>query len=521
MYKVILIDDEKIILEGLQKIVDWENFNCYICATANTAEDGIEKIIEHSPDIIFTDIKMKSMSGLEMLEEVSEYTASSKIVIMTAHRNFEYAHKSIELGVSSFLLKPTTLDDINKVLNKVTSELDRLSIIKHNMQTADKSSDLYTPLLIEKFLSDVLASTAPNCDSISSDNYNFQLKYFIIATISIGDFSDEIKQSIMQNIKGLLSNIFPKLFDTYLFCPVVSNEMTILISAKTQFVISDIYSSLLSLQKSLCTVTQNEISIGCSSIGNSIKELKIKYQESRRALEHRRYIGDGTLIFFADLASDTVIEQYYNKIQQDLFDYILSGDIVGLDNFIPNLRTALQSGNDINHLRLFCYDTLKKLYASYQITHADIIFHEKISSLHNMIFSCDNSSELIDLIEHFSYDMANKINTYTNYGIKYKLKNAITYIEENYEKSITRNDISQVINVTPNYVSSLFKKGTNMTLIEYITKLRIEKAKELLSLNKYKHYEIANMVGFNDNYYFSKTFKKYTGLSPLEYQKKK
>lgn len=521
MYKVILIDDEKMILDGLQKIVDWSYYNCQVCATATTAEDAIEKIIELSPDIIFTDIKMKSMSGLEMLEEISEYIASSKIVIMTAHRNFEYAHKAIELRVSSFLLKPTTIEDINNVLEKITSELNQLDAIKQNITAPSNSPDIYTSLLIEKSLSDILTFNTPDWKIIDSicKSCSFNPSSFVMSTISIKDFSNILSQEFLQNVHELFKNIFPDLFEAYIIYPPGIDELNILITSNSSFALSDIYSCLIAFQKALGDAISGDISIGCSSICTSIKELKTKYHESRNALAHRSYIGDTAIIFFDDISSLTVIEQYYNEIQQELFDYILSGDTEGLKKFMPKFESRLQFGNDINYMRHFSYDTLKKLYTSYQITHTDVIFDEKSSSLYNMIFSCITPSELLDLVKLFSYDMSEKINSYTNDVIKYKLKNAIRYIEENYMKQITRDDIAYVINVTPNYVSSLFKKGTNMTLIEYITKVRITKAKELLSMNKYKHYEISYMVGFNDNYYFSKTFKKYTGVSPLDYQR--
>ena len=101
--RVLLVDDENIILEGLSRMIDWGGFGCEICAKAHSVEEGIEFIKTLHPDIIFTDIMMKHMTGLEMLDQVYEYIKNAYVVIITGYRDFEYAQKAISLGVSDFV----------------------------------------------------------------------------------------------------------------------------------------------------------------------------------------------------------------------------------------------------------------------------------------------------------------------------------------------------------------------------------------------------------------------------------
>ena len=131
MYKVIIIDDENIILHGLKTIINWSDYGCEVCATAKNAKEGLEKIIANKPDIILTDIKMKNSNGLDMIEQALEHVPDAKIIVMTGYRTFEYAYHAISLGVFAFLLKPTNPDDIKTTIQKAVQELDE-QILKRN-----------------------------------------------------------------------------------------------------------------------------------------------------------------------------------------------------------------------------------------------------------------------------------------------------------------------------------------------------------------------------------------------------
>lgn len=123
MYKVIIIDDESIIVEGLQKVVDWQRFGCEVVACASDAKSGAIAIREHSPDILFTDIKMPNMDGLTMLTGLRGEYPCMQITVLTGYRDFEYAKRAITLGVTRFLLKPSKMSKIEEALCAMTERL--------------------------------------------------------------------------------------------------------------------------------------------------------------------------------------------------------------------------------------------------------------------------------------------------------------------------------------------------------------------------------------------------------------
>ena len=127
MYRVVLIDDENIIVEGLRRVVKWADYGCEVVGTANDAAEGAEKIRTLHPDILFTDIRMPGQDGLVMLAGLRSEFPDMQVTVMTGYRDFAYAQEAIRLGVTRFLLKPTKMDEIKEALQTMVARLDKLS----------------------------------------------------------------------------------------------------------------------------------------------------------------------------------------------------------------------------------------------------------------------------------------------------------------------------------------------------------------------------------------------------------
>ncbi len=138
MFKVVLIDDEAIIVEGLKKVVDWKHFGCEVVATAYSAAGGTKAIREHAPDILFTDIKMPDTDALTMLVGLKSEFPNMQVTVLTGYRNFEYAQESIRLGVTRLLLKPSRMEEIHEALMTMIGNLGKISIGGPEQETKDE-----------------------------------------------------------------------------------------------------------------------------------------------------------------------------------------------------------------------------------------------------------------------------------------------------------------------------------------------------------------------------------------------
>ena len=125
MYRVVLIDDEKLIVEGLRKVIKWENYRCQVVATASDAVSGAAAIRQHRPHIVLTDIRMPGDDGLTMLAGLRSEYPDMQVIVLTGYRDFQYAQEAIRLGVARFLLKPSKMGEINEALQAVTERLDK------------------------------------------------------------------------------------------------------------------------------------------------------------------------------------------------------------------------------------------------------------------------------------------------------------------------------------------------------------------------------------------------------------
>lgn len=129
MYKVAIIDDEPLIVEGLSKTMAWEKWNCQVAGTANDGKEGMELIREKRPDVVITDINMPKMDGLRMIAGLKSEFPDMQLIILTGYREFEYARQAIELGVSRFLLKPSKMNELEEAVDAVTKRLDQMQIV--------------------------------------------------------------------------------------------------------------------------------------------------------------------------------------------------------------------------------------------------------------------------------------------------------------------------------------------------------------------------------------------------------
>jgi two-component system response regulator YesN len=126
MYKVLIVDDEPVIVEGLRKIVDWEKYNCVVVGTASSGKEGLEMTEKYQPDILFTDIRMPGMDGLTMIAALRSEHRNMQIVILTGYRDFEYARSALNLGVFRYLVKPSKMKELDEAMESLTERLDKL-----------------------------------------------------------------------------------------------------------------------------------------------------------------------------------------------------------------------------------------------------------------------------------------------------------------------------------------------------------------------------------------------------------
>lgn len=344
---------------------------------------------------------------------------------------------------------------------------------------------------------------------------------FVVAVL---DVSENILQTRKAEIDEILARIVKDDYDVNYLCATMDCEISVVLSSANEdlFERDRLYPRLEEIRKNFEQILSKDVCMGVSTVGVSINERKIKYLECKRALEHKLYIDDASTIFFEDIQSpygawartDIIDNPVYKKLE----NCILEGKERDFDEALAEFEKLLESIADTEKLKDAATRVMCRIFDLYKTVNENIDNIKARKSTEYLLVKCSERREIIELVSEISRSAAEKFYNYNNTLFGVTLKKTLAYVSQNFEKLLTRDDIAKAVGVTPNYVSVLFRKGFDMTFVEYITNLRINEAKKLLENTDKKIYQIAEAVGFEDAYYFSKNFKKVMGMSPKEYR---
>jgi two-component system, response regulator YesN len=536
MFKVLIIDDESIIRKGIKNIINWKQLGCEVCADACDGIEGLELIKKYLPEIIITDIRMPGLDGISMIKQVKGIVPNSKIIILTGYRDFDYVHDAIKYGAFDFLLKPTKIDELTSVLIKAVNEINDQKIRYMEVDRFKLLFEQSIPVLREKLLYDIIYGINTNEDEIVEKMklFNLEIKNFILVIME-NDYDE--KSTSTQYDKHLcqfgIVNSFEEIFaEKYEVISIMLNSsrvgFIIQKAEKSPIDILEVSEKCGYLQEVINNGFGFTVTIAVSSNGVSAMELTEKLKECLGSLEYKTYIGNNSIIQYSDLNSFFRYDDYstLDNYQKQLLECIKSGneDLVKITT--QNISTYVTTNNiNINYLKNFYYSTLSSIN-NIRISVLAIDIDKKheegrdIASLLQLIEKCDSAEELNSLLVDVSFRIALKVNSYNNRSLKLVLRKAIDYLHEHYNEQVTLNEVAENVYVSTFYISRMFKKELGKSFVDYLNDVRIEKAKELLKDVKYKTYEVAELVGISDPHYFSKLFKKYSGMTTSEYREK-
>ena len=534
MYKVLIIDDESIIRKGIKNIINWKQLDCEVCADASDGIEGIELIKKYLPEVIITDIRMPGMDGLSMIKQVKGIVPYSKIIILTGYRDFDYVQEAIKFGAFDFLLKPSKIEELTAVLTRAVNELNDQKIRHMEIDRFKVLFEQSIPILREKLLYDIIYGLNTNEYEITEKMklFNITIKNFVLVVME-NDYDEKSNSS--QYDKHLyqfgIVNSFEEIFaEKYEVLSIMLNSSRVgFIIQKPDRIpldIEEVSEKCSYLQEVINNGFGFTVTIAVSSAGVSAMELPEKLKECLGSLEYKSYMGTNSIIQYSDLNSFFRYEDYstLDKYQKQLLESIKSGNEGLVKVTTQNIARYVTTNKiNINYMNNFYYTTLSSIN-NIRISVSAIEVdkrHEEgrdIASLLKLIEKSESAEELNSLLEDVAVRIAEKVNNFNNKSIKLILRKAIDYIQEHYSEQVTLNEVAENIYVSTFYISRMFKKELGKSFVDYLNDVRIEKSKELLKDVKYKTYEVAEIVGISDPHYFSKLFKKYSGMTPSEYR---
>ncbi len=527
MYKIMLADDEGIVINSLRFIIEKNFHECCLVEHANTGRNVIELAEKFKPDIAFMDIQMPGINGIEAMKEIRKTNSSVIFIIMTAFDKFNYAKEAINLGVLEYLTKPVNHTVIVTTLEKAMSMIEEERKKRSNDLLIREKLEIVVPILESDFIYAVLSG-----DDLSTmkENYRNLLgmkeEYGMVMII---EFGDTLEDGLLTNPVGIsvkAQSFYPIIRDGLkeeFHCvagPIMVNKIVVFLPSEKQQLEYDDRISLIEKTRKLIRELGKRIDIqfkaGIGSV-TPFEQLNTSYKEALNAVHNRK----GRVAHISDLPLRLEYEEDYPiTTERLLFERIEKGDLEGTRTqancfFDWMIEHYPDCEMDIKLKVLeFILFAEQKAFLSGGMTY---FFRYRQDYLKNLM-QTDNYEKLrkwfIEKLTDACRNIAGKKEEQTC-GI---ISRAKLFIEENYCRDISLDDVSRIVDISPYYFSKLFKEETGENFIEYLTNIRMERARKLLQNRELSIKNICIDTGYSDPNYFSRIFKKQVGLTPTEYR---
>lgn len=541
MYKLLIVDDEAEVVEGLAELAEWENYGITDVYCAYNGKEAMDLIERYEPDIVLTDISMPYMNGLQLAEWIKQHYPLVKIIIISGYDDFYYARQAIVLSVEEYLLKPFSNSQCIEVVKKVIDDIDIERREYRNIQQLKVHYHITLPIIREKYLTSLITRKMSN-ETITqkSEKYGLNLsgQGYTVAVISIEHDEGmtpqrEIKSLVDSDdldlklfaVNNIASEVLKQAIGAEVF---VHQEEVIVIGInqelEQELFIEQVRQQLALLIKSIEKFLKIQATI---SIGRYIKqanELKDSYESAISGLDYRKILEYTRLICIDDIEKSTTKKLVFDEQQEQML--IRTIKLGQKDELIYVLNQLLddaitQEGNaSVNSqyvldivfaLQRFIKTLDDEVVKNLPHKASLIEYYHKLSSLDETkrwlnTLCCQVQEQIAALRFHTSMRL---------------IEQAYAYTAEHYsDTDLSVQKISQYFHLSAGYFSAVFKKATGMSYGNYLLKYRMELAQEWLRTTELKAFEIAEKLGFSDPNYFSLTFKKYTGMSAKEYRAK-
>lgn len=531
MLKLMIVDDEAVIRNGLRTIVEWEKMGIELVAECSNGRDALDRALVLQPDIVLTDIKMPIIDGIDFVTQLLEKRPEVRVIFLTGYSDYEYMQKAVKLSVEDYLLKPIRILELESLIRRVSKD-----IIEERQKKEQRSSVIRLlaknrPVLFGNCLNLFLVgkySYQVFLEEASQLGIHLYGPQYTIMVIDIDDYShiskrEENNYQLRFAVLNIAEEILTQIGEcSFGYLPLDSRMIGIV--NMENIGLEDVMEACRQLQFYVQRFLKFTVTIALASEISELELLPEAYYEVCNALTRKIYLGKNQILT-ANTDSQNISQKTILLKKQDELD----------------IREAFSMRNNLRVQKKL--DEVFSIYLSEEQYSARSIRQFGFTLLTLVLHILEDENITQDEVygmnawpgeELAGYETVNEIHMFMkniyfcalqalekhNVGGNSKLvREAMKYVQQNYANTIRVTDVAAVVYVSPNYFSKVFKQETGEAFTEWLNRFRVEKAKEMIKdqLDE-KVYEIAAKVGFTDYKYFSFIFKKYTGYTPVTYK---
>lgn len=506
MFKVLIVDDEPIVREGLKSIIEWEKCGFSVCGEGIDGNDGLEKILEMKPELVLMDIKMPGIYGIDLIKEARSKGFTGKIIILTGYSDFEYAKTAIQLGVKSYLLKPIEEDELTAAVLKIREEIQEEIKMQKFLSNSKKH--------LKNRIINILVSEESNPEKYMEDMKLCDL-YFEDDCYHIASIESGVKAcSSGQSFEDFFNEHFEELENILIF---FQEERPGLIFKG--YCENEVYDIIQKIYKELSKETEEIVYIAIGRCVNDACEFYKAYGDVRKVMDRQFLYEDLKIVAWKDIVND--INACVNSIDsidiESLYTFIEIGDMEKLNMSLKNLEKLFKQSNlSTEKIKVLCANCFVELKEKIALNYKE--YKNSLPKNDAIINKIYDKSSLGKVLEFMKTELSKFSSTISNADSDNIMKKILNYIQKNYSKELKLELLAEIFCYNSSYLGKMFKNFTGENFNSYLDKVRIENAKVLLQ-DGLKVYEVSEKVGYKSIDYFYSKFKKQVGVSPKEYKK--
>ncbi|CAH8719788.1 response regulator transcription factor [Paenibacillus thiaminolyticus] len=513
MYRVFLVDDEPFIIEGLQTILEWNDYGLSVAGTAENGEDAWEKLQQQPVDLIITDIMMPRMTGLQLIEKVKEAHPQTRFIILSGYNEFMYVKEGIKLGVENYLLKPINIEEFRSTLETTVQKIDQSRV--HRM-AEQHNRDILRDNVLYRWLRDLihLEELQQRADLL---DIHFIHPYYMVVLVrpepQMDHEADYDKQEeVVSHARRLLKQANGG------FCvPEWDGETAIIFGLYRSGDKEELMGRLREWKREVEGMLSTSLQITLGSVQEGYAHASASYLHAKRVQPYHLVRADDEWVDADEIAdyrssrpadvqpeTEPYVKLLYDRDKEQLRKQ-LEADFEQLSATI---------GVTPRDIRNFAVELLIAWKQSVKDTAHYLLEEER--DWFDEVYHIQTLEVLKDHVLQVGYRIMGQLAEPEH--MSPVIKQVLHDIQGRYAEELSLKTLSQVYNINPVYLGQLFQKEVQSTFSDYLNKTRIKMAKEMLVNTNQRMTDIASNVGYWDKSYFYKQFRKYVGVSPKEYR---
>ena len=522
MYSILIVDDEAIELETMEHYVPWDKIGITVAGTARNGKEALGKLAELKPDIVLTDVRMPMMDGLEFGRRAKQIDKNVKIIYLSGHNEFQYIKAALNIEATGYLLKPIDMEELLALLEKVKKKCEE-------DQLADQSGDWVREKLMMRIIREPHAEKRSDWtrkwELSATDftaNREFAAVYVTFDLTAAYPATDQLSSDLVSTDRTELFRTEAKQrLDTFIMVEAEPHALFVLFQWKDEYMPAAAAAPFWELFRQYLTKSFGpQITIGLSAPHKGFHMIWNAYCEARACNDEKFYKLSGAVIDLSDLKPTKQKDDDGEQLAARLASSIQAGDAEQIGMQIESLFSTIREERiDRN----FAIRTIIRLLSALE-QHFSALLAGSLKELllvdHWKEISTMSSAAAIQAyVMHFCDEMrkaASERDVDRNQAVAAQI---VKLINERHHLPLTVEEIAKEVYLSPNYIRTIFKEKMGETILDYLTKVRMNRAADLLKDKSLKVREVAHSVGYENVSYFCSIFHKHRGSTPNEYRK--